>query len=266
MRSSQSLAIVLLGHGSRHPEIVGAMSELAERTEAEVGITTRPAFLELAEPALIPLCDELIATGVETIVVVPMLFTVAYHARVDVPRVIDEAQARYGSSVRFHLSAEIGTGEDMAEILGARLNALESAIAPSADDGSPVTRIVYAVGSSNMAANDHVEALAARVDAQVAYATTVEPKGASGVHRLILGGEGSEKSAPPAKAVIQPLFVGPGTLWDLLQRRLHDATADTSCCHISYGMPLFTDLAPVIAQRVEAVLSTRYETCVSACA
>ena len=266
MRSPQSLAIVLLGHGSRHPEIVDAMNELADRTETEIGITTRPAFLELAEPALIPLCDELVASGVETIVVVPMLFTVAYHARVDVPRVIDEAQQRYGAAVRFHLSAEIGTGEDIAEILNFRLNALESQLALPTVDSASVTRIVYAVGSSNAAANDRVHALAKTVDAQVVYATTVEPKGAHGVQQLTLGGSEWNKSTPLMNIVIQPLFVGPGTLWDILQQQLQAATVDVPHSRINYGVPLFMDLAPIVAERVKAVLSATDELSISACA
>ena len=44
-----------------------------------------PAFLELSRPAFGKVVDKLVRPGFDEIVVVPLLLSEAYHAKVDVP-------------------------------------------------------------------------------------------------------------------------------------------------------------------------------------
>ena len=54
-------------------------------------LRVEPAFLDLAEPDFDRVVDRLVAEGFQEIVVVPLLLTEAYHAKVDVPQVIEAA-------------------------------------------------------------------------------------------------------------------------------------------------------------------------------
>ena len=59
-----------------------------------------PAFLELAKPSFATVVDRLVQAGYDEIVVVPLLLTEAYHAKVDVPAAIAEATARHAGPAR----------------------------------------------------------------------------------------------------------------------------------------------------------------------
>ncbi|TWD14795.1 sirohydrochlorin ferrochelatase [Marihabitans asiaticum] len=77
--------VVLLAHGSPDPRHRQAVQAQAERTATVTGLPVRCAYLETDTPSPEQLGAEL--TG--TVLVVPMLITPAYHARVDLPRAAD---------------------------------------------------------------------------------------------------------------------------------------------------------------------------------
>jgi sirohydrochlorin cobaltochelatase len=125
------------------------MAAVAEQAK----ITTVPAYLDLAQPDLGDAVRRLVQSGQTAAVVVPLLFTEAYHATIDVPQTVAEVTA----SGEFQLTvAEIlGTGDDVADLLR------ESMVAAGIADHSSV--LLFAVGSSNQAANDAVIDLAERL-------------------------------------------------------------------------------------------------------
>jgi sirohydrochlorin cobaltochelatase len=125
------------------------MAAVAERAE----ITALPAYLDLAEPDLRTTVVRLAEAGHTMAVVVPLLFTEAYHATIDVPQTVGDVTA----SLPFQLIIAdiLGTGEDVAGLLRQSL-----AVADIADHSSV---LLFAVGSSNPAANAAVIDLAARL-------------------------------------------------------------------------------------------------------
>ena len=125
------------------------MAAVAEQAK----ITTVPAYLDLAQPDLGDAVRGLVQSGQTAAVVVPLLFSEAYHATVDVPQTVAEVT----TSGEFQLTvAEIlGTGDDVADLLR------ESMVAAGIADDSSV--LLFAVGSSNQAANDAVIDLAGRL-------------------------------------------------------------------------------------------------------
>lgn len=127
------------------------MTAVAEQAQ----ITAVPAYLDLAEPDLGAAVRQLAEAGHATAVVVPLLFTEAYHATVDVPETVGDV----AGSLRFELVvAEIlGTGDDVAQLL--RRSMAEAGIG---DDSSV---LLFAVGSSKPEANAAVFDLAARLAA-----------------------------------------------------------------------------------------------------
>jgi sirohydrochlorin cobaltochelatase len=125
------------------------MAAVAEQAK----ITALPAYLDLAEPDLHSAVGRLAAAGHARAVVVPLLFTEAYHATIDVPKTVRDV----GVSADFELIIAdiLGTGGDVADLL--RSNAVDAGIT---DRGS---MLLFSVGSSNPAANAAVIDLATRL-------------------------------------------------------------------------------------------------------
>jgi sirohydrochlorin cobaltochelatase len=125
------------------------MAAVAEQTK----ITAIPAYLDLAEPNLGAALQQLAQAGHTTAVVVPLLFTEAYHATVDVPEAVRDVA---GSLPLRLITADIlGTGDDVAVVLR------QGMVTAGIDDYSSV--LLFGVGSSNPMANQAVVDLAARL-------------------------------------------------------------------------------------------------------
>jgi sirohydrochlorin ferrochelatase len=89
--SADRLAVVLVAHGSRDPRAAAATEALARAVRrARPRWDVRAAYLDHAGPR--PL-DVLAALRAPRAVLVPLLLTNAYHGRVDIPAVLDEAAA-----------------------------------------------------------------------------------------------------------------------------------------------------------------------------
>lgn len=188
-------------------------------------IPANAAYLDLAEPDLTAVAVELAAAGHRTAVVVPLLFTSAFHATVDVPQAVAEAASASGLDLA--MAAVLGTGGDVEDLLADVM--AEAGLRP---DHSV---LLYAVGSSNDAANDDVHALAAALAA-----------GRDGEVRVGFG-----TAEPRAKDVlaelrepiaIVPLFLAPG----LLLKPMEAAAAERGW--VMTG-PLGERAAPIVRRR-----------------
>ena len=131
---------------------------------------------------------------------VPLLFTSAFHATVDVPHSVTEAAEASGLVLR--IAPILGTGDDM---LGVVADSMRLAQVPT-----EAAVLLFSVGSSNAAANEAVHDLAARLAAirpgpVRAGFGTAEPRGSRVADELAAAGS--------AVAVV-PLFVSPGLLLD----------------------------------------------------
>jgi sirohydrochlorin cobaltochelatase len=119
----------------------------------QAGITTLPAYLELAEPDLGGAVRQLTDAGHTSAVVVPLLFTEAFHATVDVPETVHTVT----ESLAFQLIVAdiLGTGDDMAHLL-------REGVASCGIDNR-ASLLLFGVGSSRPAANEAVVDLATRL-------------------------------------------------------------------------------------------------------
>ncbi|HEX3196100.1 MAG TPA: sirohydrochlorin chelatase [Propionibacteriaceae bacterium] len=145
--------LIGLAHGSRHPggsigieRLMAAVADLAK-------ITTVPAYLDLAQPDLDAAARQLAEAGHTTAVVVPLLFTEAFHATVDVPETVRDVTGSL--SLDLVVADILGTGDDVADLL--RQSMVEAGI----HDQSSV--LLFGVGSSRPGANEAVFDLAARL-------------------------------------------------------------------------------------------------------
>ena len=75
-----------LAHGSRDPRSAATITALVDEVRAmRPDLRIEQAFLELSTPSFATVVDRLVKAGHDEIVVVPLLLTEAYHAKVDVP-------------------------------------------------------------------------------------------------------------------------------------------------------------------------------------
>lgn len=224
--------VIGLAHGSRHHRGGEAIAELMRAVGELTGGPARVAFLDLAEPDLETVAAELAAVGHRRAVVVPLLFTAAFHATVDVPEAVQEAAA--SSGLELTVADILGTGDDIVDILDQARR--DAGIAPG------TSLLVFAVGSSNPAANAAVADLAERLGlrhhttARAAFGT-VPPR-----PDAILAG-----LAEPV--AILPLFLADGLLLDPMRSRAaeHGWTMTE---------PLGERAAPVVRHRYDSALTS----------
>jgi len=154
-------ALLMLAHGSRDarsPRTVRALRDAVRSLRPDLRV--EQAFLELSEPLPQDVFARLGADGVEEVVVVPLLLTEAYHARVDVPSAVAEAGARH-PDLRIGTTGVLGARRGFLDVLDRRLrtalaharvrelDALVLAAAGSSDPlaGAGVARVARAWGA-----------------------------------------------------------------------------------------------------------------------
>jgi sirohydrochlorin cobaltochelatase len=228
--TTRPLPLIGLAHGSRHPGVVASIDSLMAAVGRLAAIPTAGAFLDLVEPDLTEVARRLAAQGHRAAVVAPLLFTEAFHARVDVPEAVREAAAASGLEL---VTADIlGTSDDMADVVRQSMAA--------AGIGPEVSVVLLAVGSSRPEANEAVADLARRVAAGrtgrvVAAFGTRSPRVAEVLDDL----------TPPAAIV--PLFLSPGLLLDPLA----ELAAERG---MVLAPPLGDLVAPILVRRHRAAL------------
>ena len=112
------------------------------------------AYLDLAGPDLDTAAAALAEAGHRRAVVVPLLFTAAFHATIDVPQAVRAASQ--SSGVELQVADILGTGDDITDLLAASL--------ADAEVPGESSVLLYGVGSSNPGANAAVADLAARLE------------------------------------------------------------------------------------------------------
>ena len=194
----------------------------------QAGITAVPAYLDLAEPDLGAAAQQLADAGHATAVVVPLLFTEAYHATVDVPETVGDVA---GSLPLELVVADIlGTGDDVAQLL--RRSMGEANI----EDDSSV--LLFAVGSSKPEANAAVFDLAARLAAG-------RRSPVRGCFGTCAPGVADVVDGLPEPIAMLPLFLAEGLLLSPAR-----ALASQHGWHI--GEPLGERAADLVRQRYES--------------
>jgi sirohydrochlorin ferrochelatase len=200
-------ALVALAHGSRDPRSAASITALVDAVRAmRPDLKVERAFLDLSKPSLDTTIDRL-SRKHEEIVVVPLLLTEAYHAKVDVPSAVSAAQARH-PEVRIRATPILGLEARFLEVLDLRMReALASARARELD-----ALVLAAAGSSDLLANQSVARLARlwgshhKLPVTAAFASTSPP--ATGEAVRAFRKEGRRHIA------VASLFLAPGFLPD----------------------------------------------------
>lgn len=193
------MTLVLTAHGSVDPRSAAVTHAVAGRIRRlRPWLDVRPAFLELTEPSLGDVLAEVPGRGV----VVPFLLANAFHARIDIPSVIESA----GAEVE---QAQV-LGEDPALVTVLRQRLAELGVSPD-DRGLGV--LVVAVGSSSQAANARTASVARALRTGTRWAAT-EVAFATGPYRNVPETADRLRASGADRLVIAPWFLARGVITD----------------------------------------------------
>jgi sirohydrochlorin ferrochelatase len=201
-------ALVALAHGSRDPRSAATVTALVDEVKAlRPDLRIEKAFLELSRPSFDTVVDRLVRAGYDEIVVVPLLLTTAFHARVDVPELIANATARH-AGLKIRQTDVLGLEPRFLEVLDERMReSLKVARVRELD-----ALVLAAAGSSDPLANQAVARLARvwgshhKLPVTAAYAAAAPPATGEAVRQF--RAEGRRHIA------VASLFLAPGTLLD----------------------------------------------------
>ncbi len=201
-------ALVALAHGSRDPRSAATISALAERVRTlRPDLRTEAAFLELSSPPVANVVDRLVADGHAEVVVVPLLLSRAYHAKVDVPAVVRQMQSRH-PALRTGAAPHLGSERSFLGVLDQRLRtALSSARVRELD-----ALVLAGAGSSDPIANAGVARIARawgarhRLPAVAAFASASPPSTGEAVRQFRADGR--------RHIAVGSFFLAPGFLPD----------------------------------------------------
>jgi sirohydrochlorin ferrochelatase len=117
----QSIAILLIAHGSRRAEANADLAQLAALVR-ERGIyeIVEIAYLELAEPTIPQGISRCMEQGAEVILMMPYFLSAGSHVVEDLERFRHEAAERY-PSVRFQLCPPLGLHPLMVDLVLTRI-------------------------------------------------------------------------------------------------------------------------------------------------
>jgi len=232
-------ALVALAHGSRDRRSAATIKALVAEVKAmRPDLKVEAAFLELSKPSFQTVVDRLVRAGHDEIVVVPLLLTEAYHAKVDVPGAIAKANARH-PSVKFGATAILGLETRFLEVLDIRMReALRASRVRELD-----ALVLAAAGSSDPLANQAVARLARvwgsrhKLPVTAAYASTSPP--ATGEAVRAFRAEGRRHIA------VASLFLAPGLLPD----RAAELALEAGAVAVSEPLGAHPELARTILAR-----------------
>jgi sirohydrochlorin ferrochelatase len=201
-------ALVALAHGSRDPRSAATIKALVDEVRSmRPDLRIEPAFLDLSKPSFPTVVDRLVKAGYDEIVVVPLLLSEAFHAKVDVPEAIAAATARH-DNLKIRGTRVLGLESVFLDVLDRRLRAaLKEARCRELD-----ALVLAAAGSSDALANQAVARLARlwgakhKLPTVAAFASAAPPATGEAVRQF--RAEGRRHIA------VGSLFLAPGRLPD----------------------------------------------------
>jgi sirohydrochlorin ferrochelatase len=120
--------LVILGHGSKAPEATETLAAVtAMIREKVIYDRVEYASLQLSEPLMPAVIKQLVAAGMERIIVIPFLIAVGQHVKTDIPEELAALRAEY-PGVEMHLGSPLGADPRLAEIVIDRVNEMERSL------------------------------------------------------------------------------------------------------------------------------------------
>ena len=155
-------ALLAVAHGSPDPRAESVLEVLIARVRAErPGLTAMLAHLGHTAPDVPSALKTLVTEGFSEIVVVPLLLTSAYHARADLPAILDAARAEH-PAVAIVQAGVLGPHPLLFSLVRRRLS--------EAGADSSTSVVLGAIGTSDAGANAELADVAATIGASIGFA------------------------------------------------------------------------------------------------
>lgn len=230
-------ALVLTAHGSADPRSSATTHEVAEQIRRlRPWLDIRVAFCERSEPNL----RDVLAGLDRPALVTPLLLASAYHARIDIPSMIEVAK------VPVRQADTLGEDPRLVDVLRQRI--AERGVAPTDRDTGV---LVVAVGSSHPAANARTSTVASALSTgnswagvRVAYATGPQPSVTDGIEEL--------RRTGARRIVVAPWFIAPGKITDRVA-----ALADAAGIEMTDPLGAHPLLAATVLDRFDQAVEER---------
>ncbi|WJR35404.1 sirohydrochlorin chelatase [Mycobacteroides immunogenum] len=225
MRSPTLLAVA---HGSRDPRFAdNARRLIGQIRRLRPDLDVRLAFLELSEPNVVEVLGDLTGDAV----VVPLLLSDAYHARIDLPTVLATAP----TGLRVTQAAVLGADDRLLELARRRVDEVGVE--------NPGV-ILTAVGSSDSSANARTRTLAAQWPISTTVFATGESASLADATELL-------RARGATEVVVAPWFLSPGLLLDRVR-------AEAARLEVPVAAALGADrlVAEVVVRRYMSAIAT----------
>jgi sirohydrochlorin ferrochelatase len=223
-------ALLAVAHGSADPRAEQVLDALIARVRSErPGLVAVLSHLGFSDPSVPAALDSLAQQGAGEVVVVPLLLTAAYHAKVDLPALLSQAALDHPHMV-IRQADVLGPHPLLFDLLSRRL--AEAGAEPG------MSLALAAVGTSDPAANAELADVAATLGASIGFAS-----GAPAIADVV-----ADLRARGARQVALATYVlAPGELAD----RLHDAGADV----VTEVLGAAPEVVDVVLSRYDASLA-----------
>ena len=220
-------ALLAVAHGSADPRAEQVLDALVARVRSErPGLLAVLAYLGFCDPSVPTALEALARQGVREVVVVPLLLSAAYHAKVDLPGLLSQASVDH-PQLAIRQAEVLGPHPLLFELIRRRL------AEAGAEPGMSLALAV--VGTSDPGANAELADVAASLGATIGFAS-----GTPAITAVVA----DLRSRGARQVALATYVLAPGELSD----RLHDAGAD-----------VVTEVLGAAPEVVDVVLS-RYDT------
>jgi sirohydrochlorin ferrochelatase len=232
-------AVLLVAHGSKDPRAAAATRALTRAVAAQrPGLDVRCAFLDHAGPRPGEQLLAFSALGHRSAVVVPLLLTAAYHGRIDLPAVLDQARA---AGLRLAVSTTDVLGPVTGAVDPLLLSALRRLLPRVSYDGV----VLAAAGTRDDVARRGVDVAADAlggllgVPCHAAYASGSPVTGAAAVAAL--------RARGCTRVAVSSYFLAPGRLHDTV---VGSALAAGALEPVAPPLGASLDLARLVMSRI----------------
>ncbi|MCX5386348.1 sirohydrochlorin chelatase [Streptomyces sp. NBC_00083] len=202
--------LLVIAHGSRDPRHAATVDALVRRARTlRPGLRVETAFLDFNAPSVPQALDRLALEGVRDVVALPLLLTRAFHAKADIPAVLDRAPAR----LNIRLADVLGPSPLLLATLERRL--YEAGLSPA--DRSSTGLVLASAGSTDPEAIAVIAEIARELRhtgwcaVRPAFASAALPRTEDAVREL-------RATAGVRRVAVAPYVIAPGFLPDRIAR------------------------------------------------
>lgn len=208
----------------------------------DTGRPVHMAFLEHAEPSIPQAIDDLHATGVRTIDVLPMILTAAGHVKNDIPAALNLAAARH-PGITFRVAGHLGVHGFLLDLLAERRRAARKGTDPVETEAL----VVVGRGAADPDANAEIYKLARLLWESepcayvgVGFMGVTKPTFQDALRDAARAVE-DQRPARPARIIVLPYFLFQGVLLDRLGTLAREEALSGKIQSIRIAQPIGPD-------------------------